>query len=63
MNGLLDVADRCDSEGRHEEAESWRRCAREWSDQQAAAGAKVIGDCAAGAIAALVIVACLLGAL
>ena len=45
-SGLMNVADRCEAAGRHDEAEAWRAAARNWSQQQADNASSRIGDAA-----------------
>lgn len=46
-SGLMNVADRCEAAGRHDEAEAWRSAARNWSQQQADETSRV-GDTVIG---------------
>ena len=46
-SGLMNVADRCEAAGRHDEAEAWREAARTWSQQQADETSRV-GDTVIG---------------
>lgn len=46
-SGLMNVADQCESSGRHDEAEAWRAAARNWSQQQADETSRV-GDTVIG---------------
>ena len=45
-SGLMNVADRCEAAGRHDEAEAWRAAARTWSQQQADNASSRIVDAA-----------------